>query len=62
MNHTWTLQKREAGYKVYACSRCEAGPVRIDELSTKANITQTAKRQGIDPDCKMEIVKGVNDR
>lgn len=60
MNHLWILQKREAGQKVYACSRCDAGPVRIPEMSGKANITQTGKRQGIDPDCKMEIVKGVS--
>lgn len=62
MNHTWVLQKREAGHKLYACSKCEAGPVRISELIGKGNITQNAKKQGIDPDCKMEIVKSVNNR
>lgn len=61
MNHAWELQKREAGQKVYVCSRCGTGPVRIPEMSLKGNITQTAKKQGIDPDCKMELVKKVHD-
>ena len=62
MNHVWDLQKRESGCKVYVCTKCGAGPVRIPELSAKGSITQTAKKQGVDPDCKMQIVKGVHDR
>jgi hypothetical protein len=60
VNHRWELQKREAGQKVYACGRCGAGPVRIMEAALKGSITQTAKRQGVDADCKMEIVKGIH--
>lgn len=61
MVHLWELQKRELGMKVYACSRCGAGPVKIPELSGKVSITQTGKKQGIDANCAYEIVKQVHD-
>jgi hypothetical protein len=61
LNHAWELQKRENGQKVYSCSRCGAGPVRIPELSGKVNITQTGKKQGIDANCTFEIVKKIHD-
>lgn len=61
MNHTWELQKREAGQKVYICSKCGTGPVRIPEMTQKGNITKTAKKQGIDPNCMVELVNKVHE-
>jgi hypothetical protein len=61
MNHTWELQKRDGGMKVYCCKKCGAGPMRIPELSGKVSITQTAKKQGVDANCTFEIVKKIHD-
>lgn len=61
MNHAWVLDKREAGSKLYVCLRCGAGPVRIPETLGKANITKAGKKQGIDADCRIEMVRAVHE-
>lgn len=66
MVHLWELKGREGKgsfeSKIYLCKTCGAGPVRILATAGKANITKTAKAQGIDSDCKTQLVKEIHDK
>lgn len=62
MIHKWVaddFQPNPDLFRNYSCKKCGSGPVRIEVLSSKKGITQKAKRQGIDPDCKDQQVKSV---
>lgn len=62
MIHRWTADEHQPNpdvYRNFSCQKCGAGPVRIEVMTSKKGITQKAKRQGIEPDCKDQQVKSV---
>jgi hypothetical protein len=62
--HKWVLSKEFPSSdrtRVFICERCGAGPVTKDIFAHKGSIAKTAKAQGFDGDCSIEVCKGIHE-
>lgn len=55
--HRWVLKGGTDRVRVFFCSRCGAGPVRKDVMSSKGSIAAQARLQGLSNDCNHEVVR-----
>ena len=65
MNHKWefTGYGHRPSVRIYRCSSCGCGPLEVSEYdypNMKVGIRKVAKTSGIDPNCKMELVKNID--
>lgn len=61
MTHKWILRESRGSTRCFTCERCGAGPVHKDIFTSKGSINSYAKKFGIDPNCKMELVRRVTE-
>lgn len=59
MNHKWKLDRATESMRYFVCENCGAGPVPKHVMHGKGSINAVAKRQGIAPDCNVEMSKDV---